>query len=75
MMENPLLTKVFEVEVVTDLEKIEAHFISEDWVGIDCYSDILIDNNIQKTDQSSKKLTNVKRLSSPVIYKCFWICI
>ncbi|KAG5884827.1 hypothetical protein JTB14_012035 [Gonioctena quinquepunctata] len=56
MMENPLLTKVFEVEVVTDLEKIEAHFISEDWVGIDCYSDILIDNNIQKTDQSSKKL-------------------
>ncbi|KAG5880707.1 hypothetical protein JTB14_013331 [Gonioctena quinquepunctata] len=71
MMENPLLTKVFEVEVVTDLEKIEAHFISEDWVGIDCYSDILIDNNIQKTDQSSKKLTSGQTTKQPSYIQMF----
>nr|XP_023015716.1 uncharacterized protein LOC111505180 [Leptinotarsa decemlineata] len=71
MMEHPQFVKTIQTVVTPDLEKIEAHFISENWVGIDCNSDILLSKTNKKSKTNLGKSTKKQETKLPSYIQMF----
>ncbi|CAG9857246.1 unnamed protein product [Phyllotreta striolata] len=68
LIANPEITKFVKLLSLTGVEFIKAHFISDNWVGIDCNDEYRfdIDNNRHepsKTGQNFEAITEKKRSS------------
>nr|CAI5862914.1 unnamed protein product [Callosobruchus analis] len=59
LMENTSVTRYISIEDLTNLEEIQAHFISEDWVGFDCHGVVSFQAKQQATkDEISPQKKN-----------------
>ncbi|VEN38347.1 unnamed protein product [Callosobruchus maculatus] len=57
LMDNISVTRYINIDDLTNLEEVHAHFISEDWVGFDCHSVV----SFQSKQQASKDDTSPQK--------------